>query len=82
MAYNVPSMYYPQSFYSGAGYQSGYQPMMQQPVSQQASYAPQAQAQGIVWVDGEVGAKAYQIPAGQPANSPVPLWDTNDTVIW
>lgn len=37
---------------------------------------------GIEWVDGEVGAKAYQLPAGWPANAPIPLWDTNDTVIY
>lgn len=41
MAYNVPSMYYPQTFYNGNNYQSGYQPVMQQPMNQQASYAPQ-----------------------------------------
>ena len=38
--------------------------------------------QGIIWVDGEVGAKAYQLPAGWPANTPIALWDTNDTVIY
>lgn len=37
---------------------------------------------GIIWVDGEVGAKAYQLPAGWPANTPIALWDTNDTVIY
>ena len=34
----------------------------------------------IEWVDGEVGAKAYQIPAG--TTKPVALWDTNDCVIY
>ena len=42
----------------------------------------QQQPIGIVWVDGEVGAKAYQLPAGWPANAPMPLWDTNDTIIY
>lgn len=37
---------------------------------------------GIVWVDGEVGAKAYQMPQGWPAGQPIALWDTNDTVIY
>ena len=46
---------------------------------------PQTQttgSHGIIWVDGEVGAKAYQLPAGWPANTPIALWDTNDTVIY
>lgn len=37
---------------------------------------------GLKWVDGEVGAKAYQMPAGWPPNTPIALWDTNDTVIY
>lgn len=37
---------------------------------------------GLIWVDGEVGAKAYQMPAGWPSNQPIALWDTNDTVIY
>lgn len=37
---------------------------------------------GIEWVDGEVGAKAFQLPAGWPVNVPMPLWDTNDTIIY
>ena len=44
--------------------------------------AQQPQQLGIIWVDGEVGARAYQLPAGWPANTPVPLWDTNDTFIY
>ena len=34
------------------------------------------------WVEGEVAAKAYQMPAGLPANQPIPLWDSTDTVIY
>jgi len=37
---------------------------------------------GVKWVDGEVGAKAFQMPAGWPPNKPIDLWDTNDTVIY
>lgn len=43
---------------------------------------PQQAKVGIEWVDGEVGAKAFQLPQGWPANVPMPLWDTNDTVIY
>lgn len=46
-----------------------------------AAMQPQ-QTQGLIWVDGEVGAKAYQLPPGWPANTPLALWDTNDTVIY
>lgn len=52
-------------------------PNMQTAMSQ----APQ-NVKGIEWVDGEVGAKAFQMPAGWPANTPIALWDTNDTVIY
>lgn len=47
----------------------------------QNPFQPQTAA-GIRWVDGEVGAKAYQLPSGWPANTPIDLWDTNDTVIY
>ena len=84
MAYN-PAMYNTYGNMYGYG-QGGYQAPMQQmqPMSQQ-SYAPQPvqqAGQGMIWVDGEVGAKAYQIPGGWPANTPIALWDTNDTIIY
>ena len=44
--------------------------------------APQQPVQGILWVDGEVGAKAYQMPHNWPVGTPIPLWDTNDTIIY
>ena len=47
--------------------------------------APQPQPQpnsGMIWVDGEVGAKAFQMPPGHPVGTPVALWDTNDQVIY
>jgi len=53
---------------------------VQMPV-QQTSQTAQG-GPGLIWVDGEVGAKAYQIPTGWPANQPIALWDTNDTVIY
>ncbi len=59
---------------------SGYHPSMPQ-----QSYSPQPTQQvqqGIIWVDGEVGAKAYQMPAGWPVGTPIPLWGTNDQGIY
>ncbi len=78
MAYNSYLPAYPQ--YSTVPATNNY-PSYTQP---QTNAYPQTQqtASGIIWVDGEVGAKAYQIPAGWPANTPLPLWDTNDTVIY
>ena len=61
MAYNYgfpmtyQPMYYPQS-----QAQQTQQPIQSQP--QQMSYAPQPS--GIIWVQGEAGAKAYPVPAG------------------
>ena len=43
---------------------------------------PQQPQQGLIWVDGEAAAKSYQMPAGWPANTPLALWDTNDTIIY
>lgn len=60
------------------------QPQPVQYAQQMNSYAQNQQqtATGIIWVDGEVGAKAYQLPAGWAPNTPLPLWDTNDTIIY
>ena len=64
-------------------YQQQYSQAYQQPYQPTAmSYSQPQQRVGIEWVDGEVGAKAFQLPAGWPANAPMPLWDTNDTVIY
>lgn len=75
--------------YYGTGYQ--YNPMSNPIYPQSAAPMPQSFAQqptqpqvgqGMIWVDGEVGAKAYQMPQGWPVGTPVPLWDTNDPVIY
>lgn len=64
---------------------------MNQPVypnNPQMSYANQPQPQpqmlslGLIWVDGEVGAKAFQIPPGHPVGTPIALWDTNEKIIY
>lgn len=82
MAY-TPGYYMPNNLY-GTGY-----PYMNGQTGQQVVYGgvpqPMAQSsmtgnQGIIWVDGEVGAKAYQMPAG--TTGPIALWDTNDQVIY
>lgn len=34
------------------------------------------------WVDGEVGAKAFQMPAGWPPETPIVLWDNSEKKIY
>lgn len=75
--YYNPYNFYPQTYLNQA---YGMQPQMPQ-----QSYGQQPQNQGpkmMEWVEGEVGAKAFQMPNGWPANSPIPLWDSTDTVIY
>ena len=73
---NYPVPYQNSWGFSGIGQQAypQYTPPAQQVPSQQTG--------NLIWVDGEVGAKAYQLPTGIPANQPVALWDTNDTIIY
>ena len=81
---NYPVPYQQNWGYSGVGQQMypqyQQQSMMAQP--QPVSQAVQQGDHGLKWVDGEVGAKAYQMPSGWPPNTPIALWDTNDTVIY
>ena len=83
--YNTFPAYNPYPSYPTNSYQQQYSQAMAQPQygMQQSgnSYAAQ-QPVGIVWVDGEIGAKAYQLPSNWPVNAPMPLWDTNDTIIY
>ena len=85
MGYNTFPTYnayqpYPTNSYQQQ-YSQAYQPQYSIPQSN-ASYTAQQQPVGIVWVDGEIGAKAYQLPQNWPVNAPMPLWDTNDTIIY
>ena len=34
------------------------------------------------WVDGEVGARAFQMPAGWPPETPIVLWDNSEKKIY
>lgn len=77
---NYPVPYQNNWGYSGIGQQM--YPQYQQSMAQQAPQMTQAQHNGMIWTDGEVGAKAFQRPDWLPANQPVPLWDTNDTIIY
>lgn len=80
----MPNYYNPYNFYPASYMNAMYGGMAPQMQPQQ-SFAPAQMNQGpkmMEWVEGEVGAKAYQMPNGWPANSPIPLWDSTDTIIW
>lgn len=54
----------------------------QYPQVQQSIPAPQQGRRPIEWVEGEVGAKAFQMPSDLTPNQAIPLWDSTDTVIY
>lgn len=63
MAYNFPMGYYPQQYQLGT----------------QMSLPQQAQpATGIIWVQGEAGAKSYMVAP----NTTVQLWDSEQQTIY
>lgn len=69
---------YSNTYYSGyAGYPQSFYPM---PNQNQVQNQPQNQPQnqGITWVQGESGAKAYIVAP----NSTVVLWDSENPVIY
>ncbi len=59
--------------YFGANYPATYQPMFYPSVNQQAYSTPSQAAQnGVIWVQGEAGAKSYLVAP----NTTVQLWDS------
>ena len=80
-------VYYGNAPMNGTGYSQGYdqqnyrQPQMnyqQMPQQPQISYQTPSQNQSIIWVQGEAGAKAYPVAAGQS----VLLMDSEDAVLY
>lgn len=55
------------------GYPATYQPVYQIPQQQ-----PQTQQNGIIWVQGEAGAKSYMVSP----NNTVQLWDSESQTIY
>lgn len=66
MAYPYYGNYYPQ-------YQYGY--------PQTQSYANN-NIRTMEWVEGEVGAKAFQMPQGWPPETPIALWGNSEKKIY
>ena len=65
------------AYYNGfpATYQPMYAPQYQTPQPQQQ---PQGQQGGVIWVQGEAGAKSYLVAPG----STVQLWDSEEKIIY
>ena len=63
--------------YYNYAYPAGYQPVYQNPYGSQTPVPPQ-QNNGIIWVQGEAGAKSYLVAP----NTTVQLWDSEDQVIY
>lgn len=76
--------YYPvgyQPFVPQYNYNQPYQPQtqpVQQPVPNQQATQNQAMASGIIWVQGEAGAKSYLVAP----NTTVQLWDSENQTIY
>lgn len=79
--YYNPYNLYPVSYANQMGYNMA--PMVPQiPMGQQA-FAPASQQQDdMKWVEGELGAKMFQMPPNWPANKVIMLWDSTDTNIF
>lgn len=75
MAYNngFPATYQP--MYYAPQYQ---QPMQQTPQMQQPTPQPVQNSAGIIWVQGEAGAKSYLVAP----NNTVQLWDSERQTIY
>ena len=78
----MPAYYNPNNLFPATYYQNmvpGYSSIPSVPTYPSAS-APVQNA--MEWVEGEVGAKAFQRPAWLTPNQAIPLWDNSDTVIY
>ena len=61
------------------GYPASYQPLFYQPqVQSQSQQFPHIASNGIIWVQGEAGAKSYLVAP----NTTVQLWDSENNVIY
>ena len=52
----------------------------QYPYNYNQSYS--SSFKSMEWVDGEVGAKAFQMPQGWPPETPIVLWDNGEKKIY
>jgi hypothetical protein len=60
------------------GFPATYQPMYQQPFQSVTAQNQQQMNNGIIWIQGEAGAKSYLVAP----NTTVPLWDSESQRIF
>lgn len=80
--YYNPYNYYPATYpmapqNMGLGYNN---PQFSTTPAGNSYAAPQMKT--MEWVDGEIGAKAFQMPNGLPAGAVIPLWDNTEPYIY
>lgn len=79
----MPNYYNPNTMYPMTyGVQmapAGVMPVMP---PQQSQGMMQPQRKTMEWVEGEIGAKAFQMPPDIAPNQAIPLWDSTDTIIY
>ena len=63
-------------------YYNPYQSYNPQPMAQSYSPAPMPQLRPMEWVDGEVGAMAYQMPQGLQPGQAIALWDSQNQRVY
>ena len=81
--YYNPYNLFPATYGGQMGYSTAPTMMQNTMMPQQQSYGQQPPQQEVMkWVDGEIGAKAFQLPQGWAPNVLYPLWDSTDTVIY
>ena len=61
-----------------SGYPASYQPMTYPQINQPMYSQPQQVQNGIIWVQGEAGAKSYLVAP----NNTVQLWDSEAQTIY
>jgi len=76
--YNPYNMIYPASYQPVVG-QASFAPYNNQP---QMPAPVQNTPKVMEWVEGEIGAIAFQMPNGLAPNTAIPLWDSKDTNIY
>lgn len=62
-------------------YYTNYYPQNPYGYQQNQSYANN-NLKSMEWVDGEIGAKAFQMPLGWPPETPIALWDNSEKKIY
>ena len=78
----MPSYYNPNNFYPATYPMSWQNYMMPNNSMAQNTGNQMLRLRPIEWVDGEIGARAFQMPQGLEADVAIPLWDNSEPYIY